>query len=139
MFNKYFDLVKALFESVFKASGERVHIMDYLYVLGFTFALIAALVAVLAILFGLWKAPVAVYKKFTGKITEDMDAAMNALTSADEKDDTDMVAAFRAEYDALEEKLTRKNIIFAAGVVFFYLPFVIPTVLFIFSLIKSCF
>lgn len=139
MFNKYFDLVKALFESVFKTGGERVHIVDYLYVLGFTFALIGAGVAILAILFGLWKIPAVVYKKFTGKVEESMEAAMNALTSAESENDEDKVAAFKAEYDLLEEKLTRKNIIFASGIVLIYLPFVIPTILFILSLIKSCF
>ena len=139
MFDKYFDLVKALFESVFKTGGERVHIVDYLYVLGFTFALIAALVAVLAILFGFWKAPVAVYKKFVGETEENIDAIMKAIVSAEAEKDAGKLAAFKSEYDALEEKLTRKRVVFAAGVVLLYLPFVIPTILFIFSLIKSCF
>lgn len=137
MFNKYFDLVKSLFDAVFVKGGSAVHFTDYLKVLGFTLAIIVCVVLILAVLFFVGKGPVAVYKKLTKKINGEIKATEKVIETKEYGEYTAETIFNR--YDELLKNLKKRKLAFSAGVVFLYIPFVIPTLLFIFSLIKSCF
>lgn len=138
MFNKYFDLIKTLFENVFRSGGEGVRFVDYLYVLGFTLALILCAGALCAIVYGLYKLPAVVYKKLTKRVFAELHAVEKQITSGESHQ---VICEYKVyeKYESLLKTLKIKRICFAIGIIFIYIPFAIPTVLFIISMIQSCF
>ena len=135
MFNKYFELIKSLFETVFTSGGESVQFIDYLYVLGFTFALIAAAIISVIALYYMVKLPFIVYQKFVKKIKKEIEEVETAVADQDySKYPKDTIAN---TYETLYKSLKKRRIGYIFGVVFVYVPFVIPTILFVISLVKS--
>lgn len=136
MFNKYFGFIKDLFDSVFRG-GETVSFTDYLYVIGFTLALIVCFAAVVVALFFVCKGPTFVYKKIVKKVKAEIAEVDNAVATKNyDKYPKDEISEI---YNKLNAKFTKRKIYFALGVIFLYIPFVIPTFLFIASLICSWF
>lgn len=136
MFNKYVEFIKALFESVFSKGGESVSFLDYIYVILFTLALIAVFAACVVVLIYSVKLPIFVYKRITHKTQ----AKINELDEkiAKPTEDVDGKAIF-TEREELQHSLTKRICCFVAGVVFLYIPILIPTLLFVASFIKSWF
>lgn len=132
MFTKYFEVVKTLFEAVFRNSGENIRFTDYLYVLGFTFAIIGGVIAAFVMLALIVVLPVLVYKKLTKKTHEKITEYHKSIESGKGKD------AF-VGISKEEKTLKIKKICFSVGVIFVYVPFVIPTLLFIISKISTLF
>lgn len=136
MFNKYFDLVKGLFEAVFKG-GEAVKFSDYIQVLLFTFALIALVIAGVAALFFIVKGPMMLHKKLTLKIKstiKELDKAIEDQCFDKYPEDT-----IETKYAELQSQLVMRNWLFAGLIVFLYVPLVIPTLLFIVSNVLTWF
>lgn len=136
MFNKYFDLVKGLFEAVFKG-GEAVKFSDYIQVLLFTFALIALAVAGIAVLFFIVKGPMILHKKLTHKIQltiKEIDKAVEEQCFDKYPEDT-----IEPKYAELQSQLVKRNWLFAGLIVLLYIPLVIPTLLFIVSNVLTWF
>lgn len=136
MFNKYFEFIKALFESVFSKGGEAVSFLDYLYVIFFTLALVAVLVVCVVVLVYSVRLPILVYKRITRKIKDKINELDEKIANPTE--DMDGKAIF-AERDALQLSLKKRLGFFIAGVVFLYIPVLVPTLLFLASLVKSWF
>ncbi len=136
MFNKYFEFIKSLFDSVFRG-GEAVSFTDYLYVIGFTLALIVCFALAAVALFFVCKGPFLVYKKIVKNIKAEISTVDNAVATKNyEKYPKEEISEI---YNKLNTKLTKRRAYFALGVVFLYIPFVIPTLLFVASLICSWF
>lgn len=136
MFNKYFDLVKGLFEAVFKG-GEAVKFTDYLQLLGFTLALIALVIAGVTVLFFIVKGPMMLHKKLTLKIKstiKELDKAVEDQCFDKYPKDT-----VEPKYAELQSQLTKRNWLFAGLIIFLYIPIVIPTLLFIVSNVLTWF
>ena len=136
MFNKYFDLVKGLFEAVFKG-GEAVKFSDYIQVLLFTFALIALVIAGVTALFFIVKGPMILYKKLIHKIQltiKEIDKAVE-----DQCYDKYPKETIESKYAELQSQLTKRNWLFAGLIIFLYIPIVIPTLLFIVSNVLTWF
>lgn len=132
MFTKYFEVVKTLFEAVFRNSGENIRFTDYLYVLGFTFALIGGVIVAIVMLALIVVLPVLVYKKLTKKTHE-------KITEYHEKIESGKCEGALIGISKEENTLKIKRICFSVGVIFVYVPFVIPTLLFIISKISTLF
>ena len=136
MFNKYFDLIKGLFDSVFKG-GEAVEIKDYFLLLGFTLALIGVFAVSIAILFFIVKGPMLLYKKLTYKIRTEIKELDLAIEN--QCFDKYPKETIEAKYNELHSNAVKRNIIFTVLIVFLYIPIVIPTLLFIASNVLSWF
>ncbi len=137
MFNKYFEFIKALFESVFSPSGETVSFLDYLYVIFFTLALVAVVAVCVVVLVYSVKLPIAIYKRITRGIKSKIDEIDKKIES-DDTTNEDNSTLFE-ERETLSHSLRKRMCYFITGVVFLYVPVVIPTLLFIASFIKSWF
>ena len=136
MFNKYFEFIKALFESVFSKGGEAVSFLDYLYVIFFTLALVAVLAVCVVVLIYSVRLPVLVYKRITRKIKDNICELDEKIANPTEDMDGKVVFA---ERDKLQLSLTKRLGFFLAGVVLLYIPILVPTLLFLASFIKSWF
>lgn len=138
MFNKYFEFIKNLFERVFTSGGDSVSFADYIYVILFTLGLVSLVVAIGIILFYSVKLPVILYKKIVKKIqvkiTETEDKVEKMAKSNNQPEE-----CIVKELDILYSKLLKRKILYIAGVVLIYVPLLIPTLLFLFSFIKSLF
>lgn len=132
MFTKYFEVIKTLFEAVFRNSGENIRFTDYLYVLGFTFALIGGVIAAIAVLALIVILPILVYKKLTKKTHE-------RITEYHEKIESGKSEGALIGINKEEKILKIKKICFFVSVIFVYMPFVIPTLLFIISKVSALF
>lgn len=137
MFVKYFDLIKNLFDNVFRNNGNEVNFIDYLYILGYTFALIGSLILLLGIFAGAIFIPVFIHKKLLSKSRKRMKELQNCVIN--KANEALEVCALSKEIAEIEKQIKIKNTCFVFGVIFFYIPFVIPTALFIISKILELF
>ena len=138
MFDKYFEFIKNLFEGVFTSGRDSVSFVDYIYVILFTLGLIASVIAIGIVLFYSAKLPVILYKKFVKKLqteiteTEEKIEKMAECTTPTEEN-------LAEKLDNLCSKLFNRMVLYVLGVVVIYIPLLVPTLLFIFSFIKSLF
>lgn len=138
MFNKYFEFIKNLFERVFTSGGDSVSFVDYIYIILFTLGFIASVIAIGIVLFYSAKLPVILYKKFVKKLqteiteTEEKIEKMAECTTPTEEN-------LAEKLDNLCSKLFNRMVLYVLGVVVIYIPLLVPTLLFVFSFVKSLF
>lgn len=115
MFNKYKELIEKLFNSVFK-STEQTTFLDYLNVLKYTALILLNIILVVSLFVGMITIPVLLYKKFVSSIKK-IDSKELSLD----------------DFNKLEKKIFIRNILYWTALIFLYLPFLIPTILYIIS------
>lgn len=137
MFVKYFELIKNLFDNVFRNNGSEVNFVDYLHILGYTFALIGSLILLLGIFAGAIIIPVFVHKRLLSKSRKKMKELQNCVIN--KANEALEVCALSKEIAEVEKQIKIRNICFVFGVIFLYAPFIIPTALFIIGKILELF
>ena len=137
MFNKYFELVKSLYDAVFVSHEGMIPFMDFLYVIGYTIALIACAIIFVVFCYFICRIPFSVYKKLVKNKEAKLDELRNTVTGSGYDKETKKIAG--AQYMALLKKYSATKVCYVLGVIFLYIPFVIPTVLFIVSCVRSLF
>ena len=136
MFIKYFELIKSLFESTFKSSGNEVRFLDYLYVLGYTFALIGILIVLICVFAGIIALPIFVHKKVTKKDRVKMKELQLQIIKEEKPTEVFKISEM---ISSIDRKIVKKNTCFVIGIIFLYVPFVVPTILFLINRITMLF
>lgn len=123
MFQSYLQLLRDLFEKVFHHAGGEVTFLDYLQAVGMGILLLLIVAVIIAGIIGLFFFPYKGYGFFVKNINQKL---------------SDAVENGSHEEITLLEKLKRKRSIFYwTCLVVIYVPFAIPTVLYIIYLLTS--
>ena len=123
MFQSYLQLLRDLFEKVFDHAGGVVTFLDYLQAVGMGILLLLIVAVIIAGIIGLFFFPYKGYGFFVKNINQKL---------------SDAVENGSHEEITLLEKLKRKRSIFYwTCLVIIYVPFAIPTVLYIIYLLTS--
>lgn len=136
MFVKYFDLIKNLFDNVFRNNGNEVNFIDYLYILGYTFALIGVLIVLICVFTGIIALPIFVHKKVIKKDRVKMKELQLQIIKEEKPTEVFKISKMISNID---RNIVKRNICFVVGIIFLYVPFIIPTALFIISKILELF
>lgn len=123
MFQSYFHLIKELFEKVFHSNGGEVTFLDYLSAVGMGILLLLIVIAIIAGIAGLFFFPYKGYGFFVKNIDSKLSAALE-----------------NAKYDeimSLEKTRKKRQILYWFLLIVLYIPFAIPTVLYIVYLLTN--
>lgn len=116
MFAKYLRFIEELI-NVIKTGEGTLAFTDYLSVLGNTFLLIGVIVVIFGIFYGSFSAPRLVYKKTVGKIYSEFQSLVK-------NNEIEKIKPF-------EKRLRNAKIIYFTLFTVVYIPFIIPTILYI--------
>lgn len=120
MFTKYLHLISNLIDTIKTGKGN-ITFLDYLGVLGNTFLLILILCVIVVIAIGCIAGPKFTYGKMIGTLCDKMNGLLQ-----DKKLD---------EVADLEAKIKKRKIVYYILLFAVYLPFVIPTFLYVLYLV----
>ena len=123
MFQSYFHLIKELFEKVFHSNGGEVTFLDYLSAVGMGILLLLIVIAIIAGIVGLFFFPYKGYGFFVKNIDSKLSAALE-----------------NAKYDeiiSLEKTRKKRQILYWFLLIVLYVPFAIPTVLYVVYLLTN--
>lgn len=123
MFQSYLQLLRGLFEKVFHHAGGDVTFLDYLQAVGMGILLLLIVVVIIAGIIGLFFFPYKGYGFFVKNINQ-------KLSEAVENGSYD-------EITSLEKSKRKRSIFYLTCLVVVYIPFAIPTVLYIIYLLTS--
>ena len=127
MLQKYQEALKRLFDSVFHSGGGDVSFFDYLSSVGMGISLLLILLLIVVLVIGVGFVPAKGYK-WAYRVSHD------AINKELEKENTDM-----AVLSKLKSTARCKMALFWVGLVVVYIPFAIPTVLYILTLLAGLF
>lgn len=123
MFQSYLQLLRDLFEKVFDHAGGVVTFLDYLQAVGMGILLLLIIVVIIAGIIGLFFFPYKGYGFFVKNINQKLsDAVENGS---------------HEEITLLENSKRKRSIFYWTCLVVIYVPFAIPTVLYIIYLLTS--
>ena len=125
MFTWYKDLVDRVFSSLFEKSGETVSFLDYLSVVGASLLFMLVIAIIIAVLFGSAAGPVFTYRKLMSGVKKKMQAF---------NDDSDLT-----QFNFIKKKVRNRKVLYWSLFGFVYIPVIIPTNLYVLSLITSVF
>ena len=125
MFSWYKDLLEKIFGVIFEKSGETVGFLDYLSVLGLSLLFALMVFIIIAVLVGAGTGPFFAHRKLFAAVKREM-KAFDANSSLE-------------ALNALKRKLWTRRVIYWAAFGFVYIPVIIPTILYILSLVVSLF
>ena len=125
MFVWYKDLLEKIFGAIFEKSGETVGFMDYLSVLGLSLLFALMALVLIAVLVGAAAGPFCAHRKLFASVKRSM-------KSFDQHSTLDAL-------NALKRKLWTRRVIYWGVFAFVYVPVIIPTILYILSLVVSLF
>lgn len=124
MFQSYLQLLRDLFSKVFHHAGGEVTFLDYLQAVGMGILLLLIAVVIIAGIVGLFFFPYKGYGFFVKNINQKLsDAVKNG--------------SYYDEITSLEKSKRKRSIFYLTCLVVVYIPFVIPTVLYIIYLLTS--
>jgi len=131
MFNRYSELIQKLFNHIVAPESIEISFMDYLTVLWQTLLIILVTVLVVGVFSGVILGPWKAYKKLTFELKKNI-AEMSGISAHDDTFDGKKLAEYK-------NKLRKRNIAYGVFIVLLYIPFMIPTVLFVMTLIANFF
>lgn len=125
MFSRYLQFINGIIDTLRSGKGE-LTFFDYLSVLGQTFLLIGVLAIIVAIIAASIGAPKLVWTKTVGKINVKLnDVLLNDVLNSE---------AY-SKIRELENKLKKSKIVYFALLFAVYIPFIVPTILYVLYLI----
>lgn len=123
MFQSYLQLLRDLFEKVFHHAGGEVTFLDYLSAVGMGILLLLIVVVIIAGIVGLFFFPYKGYGFFIKNVSKKLsDAVENGNYE---------------EITLLEKSKRKRSIFYWTCLVVVYVPFAIPTILYIIYLLTS--
>lgn len=128
MFSRYLQFINGIIDTLKSGKGE-LTFFDYLSVLGQTFLLIGVLAIIVAIIFASIGAPKFVWTKTVGKINVKLNELLKSLNGTSED-----ISAYE-DMDTLEKKLKKSKIVYFILLFAVYIPFIVPTILYVLYLI----
>lgn len=120
MLKKYVDLLGSLYSN----KGAKLDFKTYLEALKYTGALISILLCIVMLAAAVIGLPVYIYRKFVSKYHPQK--YINSVTDMEKIDET--------ELNYYQKKFTVRIIIYFCGLMIIYVPFMIPTVLFLLNI-----
>ena len=121
MFSKYAELVKNIFEGISKGKSSATF-WDYISVLGYTLGIMGTILVAVLLVYIFVKGPKLIYTKQMDKYKKVQKEISDSLLK-------DRTEAEVEKYNNCEKKMSNFKKLFWAGIVFFYVPLLIPTVL----------
>ena len=134
MLQNYKNLIQDLFNNVFHNGNTNISFEQYLSIIGMSLLLMLALIAFIVLIIGTIYLPFFVYRKYTTKEVNLLNELTNKLSTEKLSNERDNI---RNQIYNTEKKKTKKSFIYVLVLIVFYLPIVIPTVLYIFTAIKN--
>ena len=128
MLKNYLELLKKLIDS-FTKTGDVASFSDYIEAIKCTFIILFSTLGVLVLSIALMGLPYLLYKKVTHRFVEQLN---NINTEMIEKQNRgeDIHAEFKIN-EEIAKKLRRAKILYWVGFTAVYIPFMIPTILFL--------
>ena len=121
MFGKYAELVKNIFEGISKGKSSATF-WDYISVLGYTLGIMGTILVAVLLVYVFVKEPKLIYTKQMDKYKKIQKEISDSLLK-------DRTEAKVERYNNCEKKMSNFKRLFWTGIVFFYVPLLIPTVL----------
>lgn len=128
MFSRYSELIKNLFRHIVKPESVEVSFMDYLTVLGQTALILLVLAGMIAVFSIIILIPIWLYKIYISGVKK----KMNDLLALVQTNQTNIY-----DLEKCKKNIRNRNILYVIIIAVIYIPFMIPTVLFILTLISN--
>lgn len=125
MLKKYLELLKRLIES-FTKTGDIASFADYIEAIKCTFIILFSTIGLLIFFIALIRIPFMLYKKLTYHLVEQLNKINKEIIDKQNGEED-----IYKKFNEVTEKLRRIKIIYWAGFTALYVPFMIPTFLFL--------
>lgn len=139
MFQKYSELIRKIFNSIFNQDGSSVTLGDYFQTLGYTALIMLSVALCLVIFISLYYLPYRIYIKITKPFVKLINEKMSFEYECAKEKKTEKFHISNEQFELEMKKFRNTKLYFSLGIIFAWVPFAIPTVLFILSSIISIF